>query len=242
LDIKVNRKKGENMKRLRDVIIVSCAVVGMHSILVQNATAQKPCGPRAISEEDAKLQKDSLPINKFEKKALTVLNDIYKNQRYRNVPTEDGRLLRVMAESMNAKHVVEIGTSTGYSTIWMGMALKRTGGKCTTYEIDAKRAETARANFKRADMADIITLVEGDAHAKVAEQTGTIDILFLDADKAGYVDYLKKLMPKVRKGGLIIAHNINLRMADPKYMEAITTNPKLETIVRGGVAITLKKE
>jgi len=90
-------------------------------------------------------------------------------------------------------------------------------------------------------MADIITLVEGDAHNEVSKLKDPIDILFLDADKEGYIDYLTKLLPLIRPGGLIIAHNINPRMADPKYMEAITTNPNLETIIRSGVGLTLKK-
>ena len=90
-------------------------------------------------------------------------------------------------------------------------------------------------------MADIITLVLGDAHEEVASLKEPIDILFLDADKQGYIDYLDKLLPLVRPGGLVIAHNITPRMADPKYVEAITTNPDLETIVRGGVGISLKK-
>jgi predicted O-methyltransferase YrrM len=226
---------------MKYVMMISCAAVMLQGVLISDAQAQGQRGPRAISEEDAKLQKEPVPIDDQEKKVLAVLDDIYANQRYRNVPPEDGRLLRLLVGSMNAKHVVEIGTSTGYSAIWMGLALKETGGKCTTYEIDAERAKTAQANFKRTGMADIITLVEGDAHEKVKEIKDPIDLLFLDADKEGYVDYLDKLMPKIRKGGLIIAHNINLRMADPKYMEAITTNPKLETIVRGGVGITLKK-
>jgi predicted O-methyltransferase YrrM len=146
-----------------------------------------------------------------------------------------------MAESMNAKHVIELGTSTGYSGIWFGLALQKTDGKLTTYEIDAGRAATARANFKRAGMEDVITLVEGDAHKEITKLTGTIDMIFLDADKEGYVDYLNKLLPLLRPGGLILAHNINPRMADPKYMEAITTNARLETVVRGGMGITLKK-
>ena len=208
--------------------------------------AQKPPGggpgPRAISEEDARLQKEPVALDDREKKALAVLEDIYANQRYRNVPPEDGRLLRILVQSMNAKHVVEIGTSTGYSAIWMGLGLQKTGGKCTTYEIDPGRAKTAQANFERAGMADIMTLVLGDAHEKITEIKEPVDLLFLDADKEGYVDYLNKLMPLIRKNGLIVAHNINTRMADPNYMEAITTNPKLETIVRGGVGITLKKE
>ena len=90
-------------------------------------------------------------------------------------------------------------------------------------------------------MEDVITLVEGDAHKEITKLTGTIDMIFLDADKEGYVDYLNKLLPLLRPGGLVVAHNINPRMADPKYMEAITTNPKLETVVRGGMGITLKK-
>ncbi len=65
-------------------------------------------------------------------------------------------------------------------------------------------------------MSDVITLIEGDAHKKVALCKGPIDIIFLDADKTGYIDYLNKLLPLVRAAGLIIGHNINLRMADPK--------------------------
>lgn len=190
---------------------------------------------------DVELEKGPLGANDFEKNAFNVLAKIQENQRYRNVPQHDGRLLRILAESMGAKNVIELGTSTGYSGIWFGLALKKTGGKLTTYEIDAERAATARANFKKAGMVDLITLVEGDAHEEIKKLKGTIDIVFLDADKEGYIDYLDKLLPDVRSGGLIIAHNINPRMADPKYMEAITTDPNLETVVRGGVGITMKK-
>jgi predicted O-methyltransferase YrrM len=62
------------------------------------------------------------------------------------------------------------------------------------------------------------------------------------ADKEGYIDYLNKLLPWVRPGGLVVAHNISPRQADPRYMEAITTNPELETVVRSGIGITLKKQ
>ena len=198
----------------------------------------RPGGPDMSGSE---LEKPSVPKDDNEKKILSVLNDILANQRYRNVPPQDGRFLRITAESMNAKNVVEIGTSTGYSAIWFGMALQKTSGKLTTFEIDAQRAAAARANFKRAGMADIITLVEGDAHNEVKKLKDPIDILFLDADKEGYVDYLTKLLPLVRPGGLVIAHNINPSMADPKYMKAITTDPNMETIVRSGVGLTLKK-
>lgn len=215
------------------------------AVVVVSAMAESVYAQRGATRRDpgdVELEKSPLAVDDFEKNALVVLADIAANERFRNVPQHDGRLLRIMTQSMGAKHVVEVGTSTGYSGIWIALGLKQTGGKLTTFEIDAQRAATARENFAEARMDDIITLVEGDAHKEVAKLSGAIDIVFLDADKEGYIDYLNKLLPLVRPGGLILAHNINPRMADPKYMEAITANPNLETVVRGGMGITLKKK
>ncbi|MEW4562760.1 class I SAM-dependent methyltransferase [Bremerella sp. JC770] len=225
-------------------MVVRSAVVFAFVLLVVGQTPENTFGQRGPGRDpgDAELEKAPLGANKFEKNALAVLEDIYQNQQYRNVPQHDGRLLRILTQSLGAKHVVELGSSTGYSGIWFGLALKETGGKLTTYEIDAERAATARENFKRAGMESLITLVEGDAHDEVKKLSGSIDIIFLDADKEGYVDYLNKLLPLRCPSGLVVAHNINPRMADPAFMKAITTNPDLETIVRGGMSITLKKK
>ncbi len=91
----------------------------------------------------------------------------------------------------------------------------------------------------------MVTLVEGDAHVEVVKLKEPIDLLFIDADKEGYLDYLNKLLPLVRPGGLIAAHNMNRPSPDPRYVEAITTNPDLETIFlnmhAAGMAVTLKK-
>ncbi len=225
----------------RSIIAVSFVIIGISAVLFTDALAQRSFRGRGGEQSGSEFEKPPVPKDDNEKKILGVLEDILSTQRYRNVPPQDGRFLRITTQAMNAKNVVEIGTSTGYSGIWFGMALQKTGGKLTTFEIDAQRAATARANFKRASMADIITLVEGDAHDEVKKLKDPIDILFLDADKEGYIDYLTKLLPLVRPGGLIIAHNINPRMADPRYMKAITTDPNLETIVRSGVGLTLKK-
>jgi caffeoyl-CoA O-methyltransferase len=182
-----------------------------------------------------------------EQKILDVLEVMDREERrgMMNVPVEDGRLLRVLTEAIGAQHVVEIGTSNGYSGIWLCLALRTTGGKLTTYEFDAGRAAQARKNFERAGVADLVTLVEGDAHEEVLKLKGSIDLLFLDADKLGYLDYLEKLLPQVRPGGLVVAHNMNRPQADPRYLEAVTKNPKLETIFlhmdAAGVAVTLKK-
>ena len=195
----------------------------------------------------ASIESSPIPKSDAEKRILDVLEDMDQGQRrgMMNVPEEDGRLLRLLTETVGAKHVVEIGTSNGYSGIWFCLALRSTGGNLTTYEINARRASLARENFKRAGVDQIVTLVEGDAHEEVTKLKEPIDILFLDADKQGYIDYLNKLLPLVRPGGLIVAHNITPRQADPAYVEAITTNPDLETIFlhmqAAGVGVTLKK-
>jgi caffeoyl-CoA O-methyltransferase len=108
-----------------------------------------------------------------------------------------------------------------------------------------QRVKQARENSKRAGVDDLITLVEGDAHEGVTKLTGPIDLVFIDADKDGYLDYLNKLLPLVRRGGLVVAHNMRVPPPDPKYVNAITTNPDLETVFlnmhSAGVRVTLKK-
>ena len=188
-----------------------------------------------------------LPRDDAEKKILAVLEDMRQNQRrgMANVSQEDGRLLRLLTETLGARHVVEIGTSNGYSAIWFCLALRTTGGRLTTYEFSPRKVKLARQNFQKAGVDSLVTLVEGDAHEKVTDQKGPIDILFLDADKPGYPDYLKKLLPRVRPGGLILAHNMNYPAPDPDYLKAITTDPALETLFvlkdDAGVGVTLKK-
>ncbi len=103
-----------------------------------------------------------------ERRILDVLDDVYRKHRYLSVPPEDGRLLRVLAESIGARQVVEIGTSTGYSGLWLLLALARTDGRLTTYEIDPQRHALARANFGRAGVLKFASLVPGDAHSEIA--------------------------------------------------------------------------
>jgi predicted O-methyltransferase YrrM len=193
--------------------------------------------------------KDESPgLTEAQAKIVSVLQEMSKSERSAmwNITPEDGRLLRVLTEAVGAKNVVEIGTSNGYSAIWFCLALRATGGKLTTHEIDARRVSLARENFERGGISDIVTLVEGDAHQTVTRLKEPIDILFLDADKAGYLDYLNKLLPLVRPGGLILAHNTSdLGSMMQDYLKAVTTNPDLETIFLHeedmGIGVTLKK-
>jgi caffeoyl-CoA O-methyltransferase len=230
---------------LKKITLVSLATVLVLAV-VESLTAQPPdrgFGGRWRGRSPASEQ-PLMPANEEEKKILSVLDDIDKNQSagMMNVPVEDGRLLRLLTEAVGAKHVVEIGTSNGYSGIWFCLALRTTGGKLTTHEIDTSRAALARENFKRAGVDKLVTLVEGDAHETVKSLKEPIDILFIDADKEGYLDYFNKLLPLVRPGGLILAHNMDATGQD--FRKAITTDPNLETVFQGqgqNLGVTLKK-
>lgn len=141
--------------------------------------------------------------------------------------------------------MVELGTSTGYSGLWILLALAKTGGRLTTYEIDRERHEQARRNYERAGLLDRATLVLGDAHAEIRKIKEPIDLVFIDADKEGYPDYFQQLAPRVRAGGLIVAHNMASPPPDPRYIEAVTTQPAFETVFlnmhSAGLGVTLKK-
>jgi caffeoyl-CoA O-methyltransferase len=116
--------------------------------MVMVASAQRRGGRGAATNTD---QYPPVPRTESEKRILATIDDAVRTGAlYANVPASDGRMLRLLAEAANAKHVVEIGTSTGLSGLWFCMALEKTGGKLTTFEYDAGRAAIARKHFKEA--------------------------------------------------------------------------------------------
>jgi predicted O-methyltransferase YrrM len=186
------------------------------------------------------------PRDDREAKILAVLDAVDRHrQGTMSVPREDGRMLRLLTEAVGAKSVVEIGTSNAYSGLWFSLALGKTGGHLTTYEIDPGRYALAKANFAKAGVDHEIAQILGNAHDEVLRLKDPIDILFIDADKTGYLDYITKLLPLMRPGGLILAHNMASPPPDPAFVRAITTNPELETLFVNmhdqGLGITLKK-
>ncbi|MCS7239068.1 MAG: O-methyltransferase [Thermoguttaceae bacterium] len=217
------------------------------TLLSSWALGQPPGPPRRFGPPTAESYYEN-PVqakDEDEKRILAVLEELAPMRRYQIVSPTDGRLLRLLTEATGAKRVVEIGTSIGYSGIWFCLALRKTGGHLYTHEIDPERIKLAKANFEKAGVSDLVTIIEGDAHETVLQHKEPIDIIFLDADKSGYIDYLQKLLPLVRPGGLIIAHNMRPGSADPRFVEAITKNPELETaflLMEGaGISVTLKK-
>jgi caffeoyl-CoA O-methyltransferase len=111
--------------------------------------------------------------------------------------------------------------------------------------VQDRRISVARENFKRRGVEDLITIVEGDARRTATKNTEPIEILFVDAKKEGYDAYLKEPLPYVRRGGLILAHNVRRTEPNPRYVEVITASPGLGTsfvLMDGaGIGITLQK-
>ncbi len=126
-----------------------------------------------------------------------------------NVSEVDGQALHDIILKHGYKNTLEIGTSTGHSSIWIAWALSKTGGNLITIEIDAYKRKEALANFKEADVDEYIDARLGDAHELVPELEGPFDFVFCDADKNWYNTYLESVLPKLTVGGCFAAHNVS---------------------------------
>jgi predicted O-methyltransferase YrrM len=138
-----------------------------------------------------------------------------------NVPYEDGETLHRLVVAGGAKSILEIGTSTGHSTVWLAWAAAKTGGKVTTIEIDEHRHRTALENLRKAGLSDYVEAHLADAHQLVKSLPGPWDFVFSDADKDWYLQYFLDLDPKIRVGGCFTAHNV-LRPMAPQVSEMIS--------------------
>ena len=168
-----------------------------------------------------------------------------------NVPAVDGRTLHDIIIKNKYTRAVEIGTSTGHSTIWIAWALSKTGGKLITIEIDEGRYREALENFEAAGLSEFIDARLGDAHEIVPALEGPFDFVFSDADKHWYKNYLIALLPKLEVGGCYTTHNVSSRRRGLRgggrsgsYLDYLYSLPNLKTTVddRGaGLSISYKK-
>lgn len=166
-----------------------------------------------------------------EEHARSVLEAMRRDaRRYMSVDREDGEFFCRLTLELKAKRVLEIGTSAGYSGGWFAMALKKTGGRLITLEIDPDRHAEALKNFAAMGVSDVVDARLANALVEVARLEGPFDIVLIDAWKPDYLRYYELVLPKVRRGGAILAHNTrNAAFALRPFLERIQNDPAVRT-------------
>lgn len=193
----------------------------------------------------------------FDEAALEVLSELDKTREdFWNLDSTSANFLSLLVKLKGAKNALEIGTSNGYSGIWLAQALKKTGGKLTTIEFWDNRLDVAVENFKKAGMNDIVQTRLGQAVMILEEMFVEIypgknpddiddkafsnaardhaeklfDFVFIDANKSEYIKYFKLIHPMLQKGGVIVADNIlsHYKKVEP-FVQAITSNPNYQS-------------
>ena len=168
-----------------------------------------------------------------------------RSRRMLNIAPETGRLLGILVRAASAARILEIGTSNGYSTIWLAWAASDVGGHVTTIERSPEKAAMARANLQRAGLAERVTVREGVALEIVSGLQGPYDLIFLDADRPNYLTYLGRLVPLLSPGGLLVADNVVSHAHEVEgFLQALKSDPILDTVilpVGNGEALAYKK-
>ena len=196
--------------------------------------------PRTYGQETGQATDLDKKVEKFLDKHKYKWHDM-------NIPTADGKMLYNLIIQNNYKNVLEIGTSTGHSTIWLAWALSKTGGKLVTIEINESRYRKALINFKEAGLENYIDAKLGDAHKLVPELKGPFDFVFCDADKMWYKNYFKDLEHKIVDGGCFAAHQVtpnNNDEAIQNFLDYVKSRPNFTTTIENekssGISISYK--
>lgn len=161
-----------------------------------------------------------------------------------NVPFEDGKALFDLIVKNKYTSALEIGTSTGHSTIWLAWAMSKTGGKVITLELDKQRHQEALANLNEAGLTAFVDARLGNAHQLVKELQGPFDFVFSDADKGWYKQYFLDLDPKLKINGCYTTHNVTDGLTDKEYLDFLSGHPRYKTTIdrrsRAGIMISYK--
>jgi predicted O-methyltransferase YrrM len=164
--------------------------------------------------------------------------------RMLNITPDTGRLLWILVRLARPRHILEVGTSNGYSTIWLADAARAVGASVVTLEVDPDKARLARENFARAGVADVVEVAEGPAKETLARLAGPFEIVFLDADRESYLAYLELVLPKMPSQAILVADNVVSHPGElADYLARIKSHPDLFSVtvpVGKGEEISLK--
>lgn len=170
------------------------------------------------------------------------------------VAAAEGSLLHILARSIGAKRILELGTAIGYSGTWLARALAD-GGELVTVEHDPETAVIARRNFEKTGVAAKVKILVGGAQTILADLKGPFDFIFNDIDKEGYPVVLEPCIERLRVGGLLVTDNVLWRgdvartdrsaetAAIRTYNERMAKDSRMITAIvplRDGVSIALK--
>nr|WP_318270456.1 class I SAM-dependent methyltransferase [Prolinoborus fasciculus] len=148
--------------------------------------------------------------------------------RYRNIEPESGRFLSMLIRAQQSKNILEIGTSTGYSTLWLAEAARQTQAMITTLEVDAERVAQAKQYATEIDLADLINFKVIDAQVYLEAEKEIFDFILLDAERDAYVSYWPHLSRLLKaKGGLLVVDNVISHAAEvEEFIALIQQDPR----------------
>ena len=182
-------------------------------------------------------------------------DEIFPQERMNCISKNIGMFYNIMLKSINAKKILEIGMSVGYSGLWFAdavMSNTQSDGQIITIDRERFKIDNAKKNFEEAGVSSLIKIRDGDARKvlhDIKEEFGKnyFDFIFIDADKESYIEYFDLCLPLVRKGGIIGADNIllperfNEMMVD--YLSHVRSNPNVQSVtipIDNGEEITIK--
>ena len=182
-------------------------------------------------------------------------DEIPSKKRLNCISKNIGMFYNIMLKSINAKKILEIGMSVGYSGLWFADAVisnAQSDGQIITIDREKFKIDSATQNFEEAGVSSLIKIREGEAGKilhEIKEEFGEdyFDFIFIDADKESYIEYFDLCLPLVRKGGIIAADNIlfperfNEMMAD--YLSHVRNNPNVQSVtvpIDNGEEVTIK--
>ncbi|HLJ59027.1 MAG TPA: class I SAM-dependent methyltransferase [bacterium] len=168
-----------------------------------------------------------------------------RSRRLLNITPEAGRFLSILVRVLGARTILELGTSNGYSTIWLAWAASATGGHVTTVDQAPHKVAMARENLARAGVGGRVTIREARILDVLPSIAGPVDFILLDADRPSYLTYLGPLLRLLRPGGLLATDNVVSHASEvTAFMARLRADPALETVtlpVGSGVELTYKR-
>ena len=163
-------------------------------------------------------------------------------ERLRNVEPDTARLLAVLVRALGAKRLLELGTSNGYSTLWLADAARSIGGKVLSVDMDASRTAQARENLEHVNLGQHVELRSQDAAITLADSSdASWEMIFLDAERSAYVDYWPDLFRVLLPGGLLVVDNVLSHASEVEEFRALVSNQTgvTEAVVPTGAGVLL---